>query len=146
MILADTSAWVEYDRATASTVDQRMAGLIAADDVLAVTQPVVMEVVAGARDERRRDELARLLQRFPLRRFDADVDFVAAARIYRECRRVGITPRGLIDCMLVAVAWRPADSILSADIDLDRVCRVMGVPLDPASLRAGKRESDNVSG
>jgi predicted nucleic acid-binding protein len=136
VILADTSAWVEYDRATGSAVDQRMTGLIAADDVLAVTQPVVMEVVAGARDQHRQDELTRLLERFPLRRFDAEVDFMAAARIYRECRSVGITPRGLIDCMLVAVAWRYEDSILAFDGDLDQVCGVMGVPLDPASLRA----------
>ena len=139
MILADTSAWVEYDRRTESPVDRRMAELIAADGPLAVTQPVVMEVTAGARDERHQADLTRLLERFPLRRFDADVDFAAAARIYRRCRSVGITPRGLIDCMLVAVAWRHADAILSSDVDLDRVCGVMGVPLDPASLR------DNVS-
>ena len=136
MILADTSAWVEFDRATGSSVDQRMAALISTDGPLAVTQPIVMEVVAGALDSRRHDELVRLLDRFRLRRFDADVDFTAAARIYRQCRSVGITPRGLIDCMLVAVAWRHADAILSCDVDLDRVCGVVGVPLDPASLRA----------
>ena len=136
MILADTSAWVEFDRATGSAVDQRMAALISTDGPLAVTQPIVVEVVAGARDDRRQDELVRLLDRFPLRRFDADVDFTAAARIYRQCRSVGITPRGLVDCMLVAVAWRYSDEILSCDVDLDRVCGVVGVPLDPASLRA----------
>ena len=136
MILADTSAWVEYDRATGSPVDRRMADLIAGNGSLAVTQPIVMEIVAGARDPRREQDLARLLQRFPLRRFDADVDFTAAGRIFRQCRSVGITPRGLIDCMLVAVAWRHADTILSFDVDLDRVCGVVGVPLDPASLRA----------
>ena len=136
MILADTSAWVEYDRATGSSVDHRIAGLIASEGPLAVTQPVVMEIVAGARDERRQSDLARLLERFPLRRFDSDVDFAAAARVNRQCRSVGVTPRGLIDCMLVAVAWRHADVILSYDVDLDRVCGVIGVPLDPASLRA----------
>ena len=30
MILADTSAWVEYDRATGSAVDRRLSELIAA--------------------------------------------------------------------------------------------------------------------
>jgi predicted nucleic acid-binding protein len=137
VILADTSAWVEYDRATGSAVDHRIADLIASGGPLAVTQPIVMEVVAGAQDERRRSELSRLLERFALRRFDADVDFMSAARIYRQCRSVGITPPGLIDCMLVAVAWRHADAILSYDVDLDRVCGAIGVPLDPASLRAG---------
>jgi predicted nucleic acid-binding protein len=137
VILADTSAWVEFDRATGSAVDQRVAELIRDGGPLAVTQPVAMEVVAGARDRRRQEDLTHLLQRFPLRTFDPDVDFAAAARIYLDCRRVGITPRGLIDCMLVAVAWRHADAILSYAVDLERVCGVMGVPLDPASLRAG---------
>jgi predicted nucleic acid-binding protein len=137
VILADTSAWVEFDHATGSAVDQRVAELIRDGGPLAVTQPVAMEVVAGARDRRRQEDLTHLLQRFPLRTFDPDVDFAAAARIYLDCRRVGITPRGLIDCMLVAVAWRHADAILSYDVDLERVCGVMGVPLDPASLRAG---------
>jgi predicted nucleic acid-binding protein len=51
VILADTSAWVEYDRATGSAVDQRVAELIATDGPLMVTEPVLMEVLAGARDE-----------------------------------------------------------------------------------------------
>ena len=66
MILADTSAWVEYDRATGSAVDQRIANLIALDGPLAVTQPIVMKIVAGARDQRRQEDLIRLLERFPL--------------------------------------------------------------------------------
>ncbi len=37
MILADTSAWVEYDRATGSSADQRVADLIIADGPLMVT-------------------------------------------------------------------------------------------------------------
>lgn len=44
MILADTSAWVEYGRATGSAVDQRMTELLTAEGALAVTEPVMMEV------------------------------------------------------------------------------------------------------
>ena len=44
MILADTSAWVEYDRATGSAADRRVAALIDAGGPLATTEPVVMEV------------------------------------------------------------------------------------------------------
>ena len=40
MILADTSAWVEFDRATGSAVDRRMAELIAAEaPALRVVEP-----------------------------------------------------------------------------------------------------------
>lgn len=136
MILADTSAWVEYDRATGSTVDQRLAALIVADGPLAVTEPVVMEVLAGARNDAREDDLRRLLSRFGLLRFDASTDFDAATRIYRRCRQAGITPRGMVDCMIVAVAWRLGAALLSYDVDLVRVARILGIELDEASLRA----------
>lgn len=136
MILADTSAWVEYDRSTGSPADERLTELIAADGPVAVTEPVVMEVLAGARSDKREDDLRRLLLRFDLLRFDAAADFDGVVRIYRRCRKAGVTPRGLIDCMIAAVAWRRGAAVLAHDADLDRVARVVGIELDHASLRA----------
>lgn len=135
MILADTSAWVEYDRATGSSVDQRMAELIAGDSGLSITDPVLMEVLAGARDDARERGLRRLLTRMDLLRFEAPTDFEAATRIYRRCRTGGITPRGMVDCMIAAVAWRHGAALLSYDVDLARVAHVAGITLDQASLR-----------
>jgi len=134
VILADTSAWVEYDRATGSAVDDRLTELITTDGPLAVTEPVVMEVLAGARDDAREDGLRRLLLRARLLHFDAATDFDAAATIYRRCRAAGVTPRGMIDCMIAAVAWRRGAALLSRDVDLHRVAQVVGVELDGASL------------
>ena len=136
MILADTSAWVEYDRATGSEVEQRLTALIARDAPLAVTEPVVMEVLAGARTNRRESELRRLLLRFHLLHFDAIADLDGATRIYRRCRNAGITPRGMIDCMIGAVAWRRGAAVLACDADFARVAQVIGIELDEASLRA----------
>jgi predicted nucleic acid-binding protein len=132
VILADTSAWVEYDRATGSAADRRIAGLIKEDGPLAVTEPVAMELLAGARDDRRELALKRLLARFQLLRFDVVSDFDGAARIDRRCRSVGVTPRGMIDCMIAAVAWRTGATLLANDVDLDRVAHVIDVQLDDA--------------
>ena len=136
MILADTSAWVEYDRATGSPADRRLETLIESDGPVAVTQPVVMEVLAGARDDRREADLRRLLLRCKLLSFDAVADFEGAVRIYRRCRAAGVTPRGMVDCMIAAVAWRREAVLLSHDADMDRVAGVVGIELDNASLRA----------
>ena len=133
MILADTSAWVEYDRATGSAVDLRLSGLIAAEGPIAVTEPVIMEVLAGARSDAREADLRRLLLRFQLHRFDAAADFDGAVRIYRRCRQAGITPRGLVDCMIAAVALRHRATLLACDADLDRVARIMDIEMDEAS-------------
>ena len=134
MILADTSAWVEFDRATGSAVHKRMAGLVGMSGELAVTEPVVMEVIAGARTEQREDQLRRLLGRFTLMGFDPIVDFDAAARIYRSCRRVGVTPRGMVDCMIMSVVQRHGATLLACDADLTRVAGVLGLRLDDACL------------
>jgi predicted nucleic acid-binding protein len=136
VILADTSAWVEYDRATGSAVDRRLAELIDIAGPLAVTEPVLMEVLAGARDERRELDLRRLLLRFELLAFDAVSDFEGAVAIYRCCRAAGVTPRGMLDCMIAAVASRTGATLLSHDADMDRVAGVVEVELDEASLRA----------
>ena len=136
MILADTSAWVEYDRATGSPVHRRVAELIASEGPLAVTEPVIMEVLAGARSNRRELDLGRLLLRFTLLRFDAVADFDAAARMYRLCRGVGFTPRGMVDCMIAAVAWRHGASLLAQDVDLQRLGQIVGIELDQASQSA----------
>lgn len=92
-----------------------------------------MEVLAGARTEQRHVDLRRLLLRFPLLALDTVSDFDAAAHIYRRCRREGVTPRGLIDCLIAAVAHRHDATILAHDAGLARVAEVMGIPLDPSS-------------
>jgi predicted nucleic acid-binding protein len=134
VILADSSAWVEYDRGTGGAVDRRMTELIRDEGPLAVTEPVLMEVMAGARDDGREAALRSLLLRFDLLAVDPAADFDAAARIYRRCRREGITPRGLLDCLIASVARRHEATILAQDADLSRVARVVGIGLDQASL------------
>jgi hypothetical protein len=112
-----------------------LAELIATDAGLAITEPVVMEVIAGARSDQREKDLRRLLLRFPLLRFDPVADFDAAARIYRACRRVGVTPRGMVDCMIASVAHRFGTAVLAHDPDFARLAGVMGIEMDHASLR-----------
>ena len=132
MILVDSSAWVEYHRGTGSQVDLRLTELVATDGPVAVTEPVVMEVLAGARSDAREAELRRLLLRFRFLALEPAADFEAAARIYRRCRGVGVTPRGMVDCLIAAVAWRCGATLLVQDVDLVRVAGVLGVGLDEA--------------
>lgn len=135
MILVDTSAWVEFDRATGSSVDQRLTELIRTSDAVAVTEPIVMEVVAGARDDGRERDLRRLLDRFHLIPFETAVHFDGALRIYRECRKAGITPRGLIDCMIAAVATASDVQVLAHDRDFARLAEAVDLRIHPESLR-----------
>lgn len=135
MILADTSAWVEYDRGTESPVHQRLRDLVLGADQLVVTEPVLMEVLSGAKDDEREKALRRMLLRFAFVPFLPATDFEGAAEVYRRCRASGITPRGFVDCMIATVARRVGATVLAHDVDLARIASVIGLEMDGASLR-----------
>ena len=120
MTLIDTSAWVEFLRDTGTAVCDEVDRLLGTD--IAITDPVVMEVLAGAHDERHLRELRGLLARAHLLRCEAS-DFEAAAALFRRCRRRGQTVRRLIDCLIAAVAIRNNVALLHADADFDILAR-----------------------
>lgn len=123
MILADSSAWVDYLRATGSPVDARLRTVLVPAGQLATTEPVVMEVLAGARDDAEWSRLRRLLYRCELIPAGGLDDFEAAAGIFRTCRRRGESVRRLVDCLIAAVAIRAGLEVLHRDRDFDTIAR-----------------------
>ena len=120
MILADTSAWVEFLRDTGSDVCRRVDLLLA--DEIATTDPVRMEVLSGARDEPHLHDLRGLLARATFLRTES-IDYEQAAALYRTCRRQGDTVRRLIDCLIAAVAIRHDVAVVHSDSDFEVLAR-----------------------
>ncbi len=120
MILVDTSAWVEFLRDTGSPACERVDALLDSD--VATCDPVRMEVLAGARDERHLYDLRRLLAR-STSISTLPTDYEDAAAWYRTCRRNGDTVRKLVDCLIAAVAIRVDAELLHADADFDTLAR-----------------------
>ena len=120
MILVDTSAWVEFLRDTGSRVCRRVDALLEAD--VATCDPVRMEVLAGARDERHLHDLRRLLL-VARRSRRCRLTMRTAASWYRTCRRHGDTVRRLVDCLIASVAIRADVELLHADADFDALAR-----------------------
>jgi hypothetical protein len=123
VILVDTWAWVEFLRATGSPVHERVRAALEQDVELASTDVIVMEVLAGARDDRGRDELRRLLYGLTLLPVLGPTDYERAAELYRVCRAGGETPRKLTDCLIAAVAIRNDAELLHADADFLAIAR-----------------------
>ncbi|HEX3510532.1 MAG TPA: PIN domain-containing protein [Solirubrobacteraceae bacterium] len=130
MVLADSSAWIEFDRATGTSLERRMTELVGERHGLAVTEPVLMEVLAGARDARAEERLRTLLRSRDWLPFESTIDFELAARIFRRCAGIGLTPGGLLDCAIVAVALRSGATLLSGDAGQRRVAEAVGVQLE----------------
>ena len=123
MILADTSAWVEYLRATGSPVHLRLRELIADEGDLATTEVVMMELLAGAADVEGVTRLRRLLGRFELLPVEGLADYEAAAELYRRCWAGGETVRKLTACLTAAVAMRHGAALLHRDHDFEVLAR-----------------------
>ena len=129
MILADTSAWIEFGRGTGSAADQRLLRLLAEGQPVVTTEPVLMELLAGCRDLNERHQVRRLLASVDWVPVDPMADFEAAAKVYSDCRAAGVTPRGLIDCMIAAIAMRSGSSLLAADRDFTAMAEVLPLRL-----------------
>jgi predicted nucleic acid-binding protein len=127
VIMIDTSAWVEFLRDTKSPVCGRVDELLNGD--IATCEPVRMEVLAGARDERHLSDLRRLLARATLIRTEA-IDYEEAAALYRVCRRHGETVRKLIDCLIASIVIRSGSSLLHCDTDFDVLARHTALQVD----------------
>ncbi len=130
MILVATSAWIEFLRDTGSRVCVRVDALL--DQEIATCDPIRMEVLAGARDERHLGDLRRLLARAVLLP-TGSTDYEEAA-LYRRCRRQGSTVPRLTDCLIAAVAVRARVPVLHADADADFDVLARHTALDLAPL------------
>ena len=134
MILVDSSAWIEFQRATGSLADRRLSRALTADEPLATTGVVTLEILAGARDEQHDRQLRRLLARCRFLPLEEPSDHESAAALYRACRRSGTTIRRLPDCLIATVAMRNRVELLHCDSDFDAIARhapLSIVPLTP---------------
>ncbi len=120
MILVDTSAWIEFLSDTSSPVCDRVQRELSLD--IAITDPILMEVLAGARDDSHLLQLRRLLAR-GTRLSTQPADFEQAAVLYRQCRKNGETVRKLVDCLIAAISIRNTIPLLHQDQDFEVLAR-----------------------
>ena len=121
MPLIDTSAWVEYLRDSNSATCNEVDRLLNFEP--AICDPVRMELLAGARDEQHVTQLEKLLARATVIKTES-IDYDNAAAIYRACRRLGLTIRTHIDCLIAAIAIRTRTELLHNDSDFDAIAKV----------------------
>jgi predicted nucleic acid-binding protein len=114
--LIDSSAWIEYLRATGSPVCERVTAILRREEEFITCHPVRMEILMGARDDVHLTALSRLLARGRLLATTPG-HFEEAAALYRACRRGGATVRKAMDCLIAAHAIRAETSVLHDDED-----------------------------
>jgi predicted nucleic acid-binding protein len=123
VIVADTSAWIEFFRRTSSPVARALRDLIAGNEDVAITEIVFAEILSGAPADPRLHELRSTLLAFPVLPLIGLADYEEAASIYRTCRMAGETIRGLLDCLIAGPAIRADAELLHVDRDFDAISR-----------------------
>ncbi len=128
MILIDTSAWIEYFRATGSAAAAEVRRLLSTEpDRVVMCEPVAMEILSGAVDDDKHAKLEQLVNGLPTLKVDDAVDFRSAAAIYRAARRAGQTIRSVNDCLIAAVSIRHGASIIHRDADFEAIAAITGL-------------------
>jgi len=134
VILVDSSAWIELLRDTGSPAHRTVSRLLHEDAPLAVTEIVVAEVLAGARNEMEHHRLRGQMLSFLMLSLNGVAGFEQAARLTQACRARGVTP-SLTDCLVAGPALLAGAAVLHADTHFEAIAAVTELetyPLDSA--------------
>jgi predicted nucleic acid-binding protein len=119
--LVDTSVWVEAFRRP-PRVD--LESLVPFDEIVTCL-PVVQEILQGFADERAFQGARAAMLALPMLESPLEERlFHEAIALYRSARRLGITIRSGVDCLIAACALRHGVTVLHHDRDFDALARV----------------------
>ena len=122
MFLIDTSVWIDVLRNRTGTVRQSLEAIIKNESIF-LSRFTQMELLQGCRDDREWTLLETYLQ-------DQDYieptfnTWVAAARIYYDLQRQGLTVRSTIDCCIAQLAIENQLILIHNDRDFETIQRV----------------------
>jgi predicted nucleic acid-binding protein len=131
VIVPDSSVWIEFFRATGSPMHLTARRIIEEGTEIGTTEVVVMEVLAGARNERDLRRLRSVFVHLPILQLEGLVDFEEGAALFRTCRRAGETIRKLTDCLIAAPVIRADAELLHNDADFDAIARHSDLRIHP---------------
>jgi predicted nucleic acid-binding protein len=127
MILADTSAWLDFLRGDNSPQRQTLHRLIEDDRDVAITEIILAEILQGIRDDAEFKATRDYLFGFTILRPQGIETYLQAAQIYRNCRKKGRTVRKTADCIIAAICIENDLTLLHKDSDFKLIAECNGL-------------------
>lgn len=125
MILIDSSVWIDLLRGQRTRGATELRRLVQTHpERAAVTEPIGMELLAGASGEDDVVKLEQLIASMVLLPVEPTVDFHDAAQLYRVARARGHTVPTLADCLIATIAIRHAAELWHKDADFEAIAEV----------------------
>ena len=122
MFLIDTSVWIGVFRDRTGVVRQSLEAIIN-DESIFLNRFTQMELLQGCRDDREWTLLETYLQEQDYIESTPNT-WVAAARIYYDLQRQGLTVRSSIDCCIAQLAIEHQLILVHNDRDFETIHRV----------------------
>lgn len=125
MYLVDTSVWVDFVRGRQEPHVSFLRDLLGNPLAVSITYLVYMEILQGARDPASYVRLQDYFSGQRLVGFEQPLaGHAAAARMYLDCRRRGVTIRSGVDCLIAQCAIEADLTLLHHDRDFIRIAGV----------------------
>ncbi|MBY0335148.1 MAG: PIN domain nuclease [Acetobacteraceae bacterium] len=141
-IFVDSSVWIDFLRGQVSAQTTTLRDLLAARDPLTGSGPVVpivvgdlvlLEVLRGIADDGQLARTRDALLSFPQVRLGGTEIALAATEHYRALRRLGITVRKAVDCLIAAWCIGRGATLLHSDRDFEPFARHRGLQIHGAA-------------
>lgn len=131
MILIDTSALIEFLNCTGTPADRTVAHAIEAETDIGLSGITLTEVLQGIKGDREHEQVKASLLAFPTFSLKGRESYVAAAGLYRLCRRKGLTIRSTVDLLIAQTALENDAHLLHSDRDFGALAEVCGLKIQP---------------
>jgi predicted nucleic acid-binding protein len=129
LILIDTSAFIEFLNHTISPFDKELEHLISNEEDLALADITITEILQGIKDGKEFNEIKKSLMAFPIYSLKGVDSYIAAAELYRKCRKNGFTIRSTIDLLISQIALENNLILLHNDNDFNNIANLSGMKI-----------------
>lgn len=125
MILVDTSVWIDFFKASGTKYHLTLHYLIEQEEDISLADIILTEILQGIREDRKFRQTEKYLLEFPIYSLKDFNSYVKAAHIYRACRKIGLTIRRPIDCIIARIALENGLFLFHNDRDFDTIAKVI---------------------
>ena len=127
MILVDTSVWIDFLTGKKTPFRHFLHRLIEGEEDICITEIILTEILQGIRDDAAYATTRTYLLEFPVIKPKGTETYVAAAEMYRACRKQGKTIRKTVDCIIAAIARENNVVLFHNDNDFETIRNCVGL-------------------
>lgn len=129
MIVVDTSVWIDFFIGKETRQRHLLHQLIEKEEDICLTKIILTEILQGIKDDMIYEIIKSYLLEFPIIKPKGNETYIAAAEIYRKCRKQGKTLRKTIDCIIASIVKENDFALLHKDNDFEVIKKVVGLKI-----------------